>query len=90
MPVEFNPGKNAANLRKHGVALSEGDGVLADPMAVTIEDPTAEGERRFVTIGANVFGAVMVVVRVGRGEHIRIVSVRNAQARECRSYEQGI
>jgi len=29
----FDPKKNAANLRKHGVPLSEGDGVLNDPLA---------------------------------------------------------
>jgi uncharacterized DUF497 family protein len=29
--VEFDPKKDAANLRKHGVSLSEGDGVLHTP-----------------------------------------------------------
>jgi uncharacterized DUF497 family protein len=80
--AEFDPKKNALNLRKHGVSLAEGDGVLNDPLAVTIEDPTAEGEQRFVTIGTNIFGSV--VVGTGRGEHGRMISVRRAEPREHR------
>jgi len=42
----FDPKKDAANLKKHGVSLAEGDGVLSDPLAFTIEDDSAEGEQR--------------------------------------------
>jgi uncharacterized DUF497 family protein len=55
----FDPKKEGSNLKKHGVSLSEGDGVLSDPLAVTIEDESAEGEQRFVTLGANTFGSLM-------------------------------
>ena len=54
--VPFDPKKNETNLRRHGVSLTEGDGVLNDPLALTVEDTSAEGERRFVTIGMNLFG----------------------------------
>jgi uncharacterized DUF497 family protein len=30
MHAEFDPAKDAANIRKHGVSLTEGDGVLLD------------------------------------------------------------
>ena len=70
MPSDFDPGKDAANIKKHGVSLSEGDGVLNDSLAVTVEDDSAQGERRFVTIGTNVFGSLMVVVHTPRGEDI--------------------
>ena len=56
MTASFDPKKDAANLKKHGVSLTEGDGVLSDPLAVTIEDESAEGEQRFVTVGTNTFG----------------------------------
>jgi uncharacterized DUF497 family protein len=88
--VDFDPKKNAINLRKHGVSLSEGDGVLNDPLALTIEDPSAEGEQRFVTLGANALGELMVVVWTGRGDEIRTISVRRATAKERRSYEEGV
>ena len=90
MAVEFDSKKNAINLRKHGVPLSEGDGVLNDPLALTIEDPTAADEQRFVTVGTNIFGSVMVVVWTGRGEDIRLISVRKAEPKERREYEEGV
>lgn len=72
----FDPKKDAANFKKHGVSLAEGDGVLSDPLAVTIEDESAEGEQRFVTLGANTFGSLMVAVWTHRGDEARIISVR--------------
>ena len=90
MSSEFDPKKDATNLRKHGVSLSEGDGVLNDPLALTIEDDAAEGEQRFVTLGMNVFGALMVVVHSPRGGRSRIISVRKADPKERRNYEKGL
>jgi len=88
--AEFDPRKDAANLKKHGVSLSEGDGVLSDPLALTIEDEGAEGEQRFVTIGVNVFGMLMVVVHTPRRNGPRIISVRKADPKERRHYEKSI
>ena len=90
MAATFDPKKNSINVRKHGVSLSEGDGVLNDPLAVTIEDPSSEAEHRFVTVGTNAFGAVMVVVWSERGDDTRIISVRKAEPKERRSYEEGV
>jgi len=87
---DFNPKKDAANLKKHGVSLSEGDGVLNDPLAITVEDESTEGEQRFVTIGMNVFGSLTVVVHTTRGDKIRIISVRKADPKERRAYEKGV
>ena len=90
MPSSFDPAKDAANRKKHGVSLSEGDGVLNDPLALTIEDSSAEGEQRFVSIGMNVFGSLRVVVYALQGEDARIISVRKAEPKEIRSYEEGV
>ena len=90
MTATFDPEKDAANLEKHGVSLSEGDGVLNDPLALTIEDASAEGERRFVTVGMNAFGTLMVVVWSPRGDEIRLISVRRTEPKERRTYEEGI
>jgi uncharacterized DUF497 family protein len=86
----FDPEKDATNLEKHGVSLSEGDGVLNDPLALTIEDASAEGEQRFVTVGMNTFGTLMVVVRTPLGDEIRVISVRKTEPKERRTYEEGI
>jgi hypothetical protein len=88
--ADFDPKKDAANIKKHGVSLSEGDGVLNDPLALTVEDDSAEGEQRFVTIGMNVFGSIMVVVHTPRGDRSRTISVRKADPKERRNYEKGV
>ena len=90
MSAEFDPKKDAANIKKHGASLSEGDGVLNDPLALTVEDDAAEGEQRFVTIGTNAFGSLMVVVHAPRGSGSRTISVRKADPKERRNYEKGV
>ena len=90
MTVTYDPKKNTANLKKHGVSLAEGDGVLSVPLATTIEDESAEGEQRFVTLGANIFGALMVVVWTPQNDDARIISVRKPTAKERRTYEEGV
>jgi uncharacterized protein len=88
--IIFDPKKNAINVRKHGISLAEGDGVLHDPLALTMEDEAAQGEQRFVSIGMNTFGHLMVVVYTYRGDEIRLISVRRAEPKERRAYEKGI
>jgi len=90
VPADFDSKKDAANLKKHGVSLSEGDGVLNDPLALTVEDGSAVGEHRYVTIGMNLFGTLMVVVHTSRHAGARIISVRKADPKERRNYEKGI
>mgnify|MGYP001580368871 CR=1 FL=1 len=90
MTATFDPRKNSANLRKHGVSLAEGDGVLSDPLAVTVEDESAEREQRFVTLGANTFGSLRVVVWTSRDDDFRVISVRKPTPRERRTYEEGV
>jgi uncharacterized DUF497 family protein len=88
--ITFDPKKNTANLRKHGVSLADGAGVLSDPLAITTEDLSAAGEQRFASIGLNVFGRLRVVVYAYRGEGVRIISVRKPEPKEVRTYEEGI
>ena len=90
MSLEFDPRKDAANVAKHGVSLAEADGVLLDPLAMTTEDDAAEGEARFVTLGMNSFGSLMVVVWTERGHDLRLISARKATPTERRDYEAGI
>ena len=90
MSSTFDPKKDAANRRKHGVSLAEGDGVLNDALALTVEDFSAQGEQRFVSIGMNVFGELRVLVYTLRGDDARIISVRRAEPKEIRAYEKGI
>ncbi len=87
MAVEFDPGKDAANVAKHGISLVEGDGVLLDPLGITVEDTTAKDEQRWVTIGANSFGELRVAVWTHRDGNARLISVRKPEPKERRNYE---
>jgi uncharacterized protein len=64
--------------------------VLNDPLALTVEDDSTEGEQRFVTVGTNVFGSLMVVVHTFRGGGSRVISVRKPDPKERRNYEKGL
>jgi uncharacterized DUF497 family protein len=90
MPSTFDPTKDAANRKRHGISLTEGDGVLNDPLALTIEDSSSQGEQRFISVGMNVFGQLRVVVYALRDDDARIISVRKAEPKEIRAYEKGV
>ncbi|MFO7655323.1 MAG: BrnT family toxin [Candidatus Krumholzibacteriia bacterium] len=90
MRIEWDPRKAAANLRKHGVRFSDAEAVLFDPVALTRDDPGSRREARFVTVGTDVLGRVVVVVYTYRGEAIRLISARRATGREWAQYEEGI
>jgi hypothetical protein len=46
-------------------------------------------EDRFIAVGMDVLGRVLVVVYAYRGERIRIISARRATSSERETYEQG-
>ena len=86
MNVVWNIKKATANIRNHGIEFSHAATVLDDPMAVTVEDKRHE-EERFVTIGSDLLGRVLVVVYAYSGkEEIRLISARKATPKERRIY----
>ena len=86
MDVEFDPDKARSNLQKHKVSFAHAEQALRDPMAVTIEDPDAEGEPRFVTLGMDALGRVLVIVHTPRGSRTRLISARKASKVEMEQY----
>ena len=83
---EFDPAKAEANLRKHGVSFAHAEQALRDPLAVTIEDPDVIGEQRFVSLGMDALGRVLVVVHTQREERTRVISARKASRGESEQY----
>ena len=73
MGVEFDPNKKAENIARHGVSLTEGDVVLSDPLCLTVEDDSSQGEQRWVRIGTNVVGTLYVVVWTKHGGNERLI-----------------
>jgi hypothetical protein len=82
----YDPAKAAANLGKHKVSFADAEGVFQDPLAVTVEDPDAAGERRFVILGLGSAGEVLVVVYTEREDECRLISARRATRRERKQY----
>jgi uncharacterized protein len=68
------------------VSFADAEQALRDPQAVTIEDPDSEGEQRFVTLGADTLGRILVVVYAFREDRIRLISARKASKGEARQY----
>ena len=86
MSVEFDPAKAKANLRKHGVSFAHAEQALRDPMALTIEDPDSRSEQRFITMGTDALGRVLVMVHTQREERTRLISARKASRGEAARY----
>ena len=88
MSYQWDPRKAASNQEKHGVDFADAVGVFEDEWALTIKEEYVEDEQRFVTMGMDFLGRVLVVVYTYRGEAIRLISARMATRRERRAYER--
>src|ERR1017187_10846099 len=78
LSFEFDPGKAAANLKKHGVSFEEAASVfLEDPYAYCDFDPDhSEDDPRFFTIGISDRGKLLFIVHNEVDGLIRIISAR--------------
>ena len=84
--IEFDPEKALSNLRKHRVSFAHAEQSLRDEQGITIADQGAEGETRFVTLGMDALGRILVVVHTPREDRIRIISARKASPGEAEHY----
>lgn len=75
MNFTFDPAKSQANIQKHGIDLADIEELFYDLNAITIEDQD-HSEQRFVTLGVDGFGRLLVVCYTYRGETIRAISAR--------------
>ena len=87
MTFQWNPVKARQNVRKHGIRFADAVLVFEDDLAITISDDYPD-EDRYVTIGRDDLGRILVVVYVWRGNAIRIISARKATGREQSVYLQ--
>jgi uncharacterized DUF497 family protein len=71
---EWDDEKNRTNRRKHGVDFADAVSALEDDEALTMDDDDSDEEDRFVTLGMDSLGRLLVVVHTWRGENIRMIS----------------
>jgi uncharacterized DUF497 family protein len=86
MDIEFDPEKALSNYSKHGVSFAHAEQALRDQFAVTIQDPDHHDEQRFLTLGMDAIGRILVVCHTQRGERTRLISARKASPNETRNY----
>lgn len=87
MAITFDPAKDAANLAKHGVSLSEAEGFEWET-AVTWPDSRKDyGERRMAGIGY-IGRRLFYVAFADRDDIRRIISLRKANTREVDRYAE--
>ncbi len=87
MNYQWDPKKAKINYKKHGVDFADSVGVFEDEWSLTIKEQIAGGEQRFMTIGVDFLGHVIIVVYTYRDEDIRLISARPATKAERSMYE---
>jgi uncharacterized DUF497 family protein len=90
---EWDAAKALRNLREHGVSFERGATVFLDPRAMSMfDDEHSEEEERWITLGLDRAGALLVVSHTYREEteasaKIRLISVRGANQSEAAQYQ---
>jgi len=85
--LEWDSEKASANLRKHGVDFAGAATVLTGELAPTRNDEDSD-EERSVTIGVDALGRSLALAYAWRGETLRSISARKANASERRQCEK--
>ena len=86
---EWDPRKDSANQRKHGVSFEEAQSVFFDENAIQFYDEHhSEQEDRFIMLGLSIRSRILVVCHCEResGNVIRIISARKATRSERKYY----
>lgn len=90
MQVTWDPKKAESNFKKHKIRFSDAEMVLYDPFAMTLDEQVVAAQQRFVSIGSDAVGRVIVIVYSYRADTIRLISARKATPSERKQYEKGI
>lgn len=86
---EWDPKKEAKNLRKHKVSFSEAATVFGDTLSTAVSDPDHSLEEdRYITIGMSDRHRLLIVAHTEWGERIRIISARELTRAEREAYEE--
>jgi len=87
MEIEFDLAKDAINQRQHGLSLAAAGLMDFGSALMEIDDRKPYGETRYIAywpIGRRLYCPVFTI----RGNTLRVISLRKANSREVRDYEQ--
>jgi uncharacterized protein len=87
LQIEFDPAKDATNLRAHGVSLVRAETLLQGFLVQQADVRSDYGETRIIAIG-EIAGVEFTCVYTLRGESYRVISLRRASRKERDVYQQ--
>jgi hypothetical protein len=67
---------------QYGIHFADAPITLEDDLALTVRDSLSEDEERWITLGKDAAGRLLVVVYTWRGDRARLISARLATPRE--------
>lgn len=86
----WDPVKQRANLKKHGVQFADAAVALEDDRALTVIDDESQGEHRFKTLCVGPNPEVLMVIHTEEVEDtLTIISARLAEPAERDQYYEG-
>jgi len=85
--IEFDPNKSSKNIEKHGVSLADAAEFEFEDALVVVDDRKAYGEVRYAALGF-IGDRLHHLTFTVRGKSIRAISLRRANRREVKLYEQ--
>jgi uncharacterized DUF497 family protein len=89
---EWDPAKDEANRRKHGLGFEEAAELFtSDEDYLVVLDQSHRGtEERFIGMGTVARGVIVVVWMEPEEGRVRMISAREATRREIRLYQQSM
>ena len=91
---EWGPAKARLNARKHRVTFERGATVFLDPNALSLfDDQHSEEEERWITLGLDETGVLLVLSHTYHEEtensaRVRLISARKATKNEKKQYQR--
>ena len=90
---EWDPAKARQNARKHRVTFERGATVFLDPNALSLFDEQHSEAERWIPLGLDQAGALLVISHTYHEEtansaRVRLISVRKATKNETKQYQR--
>ena len=85
MRFEFDPAKNERNIKERGISFALS--AEFDWTTALVLRSDRAGEARYMAVG-EIEGRLHVLVYTKRGQALRIISLRRANAREVKRYQK--
>ncbi len=85
MDYEFDPAKDAKNIKERGLSLALAPELFDDVLEIVADDRKDYGEARHIAYG-RIMGRLFVCVFTDRNDVRRVISLRKANSRERAAY----